>query len=308
MPLYLRVMTLGKSTPPIDLRTQQPGTPTTDEVRVVHADIAPSLVTAPMLIPAPSKEQGQPGGTLWLPRQLAPARYRLACVTAGPFADGARECEAEVFTEVYNNTREELAEEYAPYDSQCFVVVIDQELAAADPVASVIASCRIILPGSAGHKSIDDMTLPPWSADALQATASVGINLDHAMDIATIAVRNRGTREGATAMAALCHGMSMVSIAHDIPWLVAILNDTVRRMFKSWQIDLLEIPELGPRPYYGSPASTPVYLNWPAIRAHLRRNAPRRHRTYILGAMDDVVTDPMISFAATTADALSLTG
>lgn len=290
-------MSLGKSTPPIDLRAKEQ---TADDVRVIRPDQAPVVTPAPSL--------AAPVTTVWLPRQTAPARFRLACVTDGPFSDGARDCEAEVFTEVYNNTGDELAEEYAPYDSQCFVVVIDQLVAESDPVASVIASCRIILPGPAGHKSIDDMKLPPWSADPVESTGYVGINLDYTMDIATIAVRPRGTRAGATAMAALCHGMSMVSIAHDIPWLVAILNDTVRRMFKSWQIELLEIPGLGPRPYYGSPASTPVYLNWPGIRAHLRRNAPRRHRKYILGEMDDVVTDPLLTFAATTSDSLQLTG
>lgn len=232
---------------------------------------------------------------------LEPARFRLACVTDGPFADGARECEAEVFTEVYNNTGEELAEEYAPYGSQCFLVVIDQEQARTDPAGSVLAMSRIILPGAGGHKSVDDLALQPWAADVHAVFDPLGIDLDQTMDIATLAVRRRGGRDGAIAASALCHGMSMVSIAHDLPWLVAILNHTVLRMFATWKVPLLEIPGLGPRPYYGSPASTPVYLNWNETRANLRRNEPNAHRKFILGDMPKVEVDPLITFSTTTA-------
>jgi hypothetical protein len=231
-----------------------------------------------------------------------PARFRLACVTDGPFADGARECEAEVFTEVYNNTGEELAEEYAPYGAQCFLVVIDQEQARTDPAASVLATSRIILPGAGGHKSVDDLALQPWGADVPAVLAPVGVDLAETMDIATLAVRRRGGRDGAIAASALCHGMSMVSIAHDLPWLIAILNRTVLRMFATWKVPLLEIPGLGPRPYYGSPASTPVYLNWNDTRANLRRQEPFAHRKFILGDMPTIEVDPLITYAASTAD------
>lgn len=234
--------------------------------------------------------------------QVRPARFRLTCVTEGPFADGARECEAEVFTEVYNNTGEELAEEYAPYDAQCFLVVIDERKAEQDPVGAVLATSRIILPGPAGHKSIDDMTHEPWSARVHPLLGRVGIDLDSTMDIATLAVRPRGGRDGALAAAALCHGMSLVSVAQDVDWLVAILNERVLRMFSTWKVPLLEIPGLGPRPYYGSPASTPVYLNWNVTRGALRRHEPRAHRRFILGDMHDLTVDPLRIFASSTAE------
>jgi hypothetical protein len=236
-------------------------------------------------------------------------RYRLACVTEGPFADGARDCEAEVFTEVYNNTGEELAEEYAPYDAQCFLVVVDRETARRDPRGSVLAASRIILPGPAGHKSVDDLRLEPWGADVDAVMRPLGLDLGCAMDVATLAVRRRGGRDGALAAAALCHGMAMLSIAHDLPWLVAILNRTVLRMFATWKVPLLEIPGLGPRPYYGSPASTPVYLNWNVTRANLRRQEPFVHRRFVLGDMPGVLVDPLPTFAASTAAApMLLTG
>jgi hypothetical protein len=254
-----------------------------------------NLLTSPSVIDIRRSPVGRPE------RGTEEPRFLLACVTEGPFAQGARECEAEVFTEVYDNTGEELAQEYAPYDAQCFLVVADRHQAASDPVGSVLAMSRIVLPGPAGHKSVDDLALQPWAADVPAVMGTIGLDVGRAMDVATLAVRRRGGRDGATAAAALCHGMSMVSIAHDLPWLVAILNRTVLRMFATWKVPLLEIPGLGPRPYYGSPASTPVYLNWHRTRAALRREQPFAHRRFVLGDLPDVVVDALPGFAASTA-------
>src|SRR3954447_12098752 len=98
----------------------------------------------------------------------------------------ARECEAEVFLRWYGNTREQLAEEYGPYeDSSVFVALADRD-------DEVVGAARMLMPGGrAGLKTLADVGLEPWSVDGGQAAAAVGMNLASTLEVATLGVQGR---------------------------------------------------------------------------------------------------------------------
>ncbi len=68
----------------------------------------------------------------------------------------ARDCEAEVFLQAYGNTREELADEYGPYEDASVYMAVTE------PGGTAVAACRLILPGPAGLKTLNDVARVAW--------------------------------------------------------------------------------------------------------------------------------------------------
>ena len=76
----------------------------------------------------------------------------------GTLLEEARACESAIFLHWYGNTNEQLAAEYGPYEStSVFVALADGD--------RVVGTCRLIIPGPVGLKSVVDAGREPWSVD-----------------------------------------------------------------------------------------------------------------------------------------------
>ena len=65
----------------------------------------------------------------------------------GDLLAATRDCEAEVFLRVYGNTRQQLEEEYGPYEQASVFIAL------ADDSGDVLGACRLIRPTEVGLKS-----------------------------------------------------------------------------------------------------------------------------------------------------------
>src|SRR4051795_8275660 len=94
---------------------------------------------------------------------------RMHFDVSGALLDSARECEAEVFLRWFGNTREQLAEEYGPYeDSSVFLVLADER-------DEVLGAVRLLAPGGrAGLKTLADVGRGPWGVDGGRVAAAAG--------------------------------------------------------------------------------------------------------------------------------------
>ena len=111
---------------------------------------------------------------------------RLHVNPTGDLLAAARECEADVFLHWYGNTREQLADEYGPYEDRSVYLVVS------DADDDVVATMRLIAPGGeAGLKAINDLSGPPWKVDGTRAALSAGLDLD-------LHVGDRNPRQPAT--------------------------------------------------------------------------------------------------------------
>jgi hypothetical protein len=192
----------------------------------------------------------------WVPAVPPFGVYVLA--GSEPSSDLARSIERDVFFEFFGNTPELLAEEYDRYeDASLFLCVVDHER---DRAAGMM---RIITPSPAGFKSLDDIGRA-WGEPPHEVIRRTGVEFepDALWDIATLAVapEYRGDATGGLVSLALYQALGVLATAHDVHWLLAILDvvvldliqDRTRRVFS--RFDGLE-----PRSYLDSPASLPVW-------------------------------------------------
>jgi hypothetical protein len=192
---------------------------------------------------------------------------RLVVEARGALREAARQCEAEVFLDRFGNTAEELAEEYGPYEERTiFLAVVEGE----DGAADVLASARIVLPVPL-PKTLADAGREPWLADPPRVVREVGLDLDRTWDVLTFAVR-RGVRgRGVHAFEALIYGVIEGMAANGAEWMVAMVDDGPRRLLAERGVDLDRLPGTWTAPYFGSPATTPVYARQADMAAGRRR-------------------------------------
>lgn len=204
----------------------------------------------------------------------------------GDLLESARDCEGEVFLRWYGNTREQLAEEYGPYeDCSAFLCV-------ADASGEVLAAARLLAPGGgAGLKTLVDVGRAPWGVDGRRAAAAAGAQLETTWDVATIGVR-RQTQDTARLSLALYHGVVNVCRANGMSGFVAVLDERVRRLLDSVGIVTRTLPGTGPATYLGSPQSTPVYVLRSYMFDQQRRNFPDAYRLVTLGQGLDGIAVP----------------
>ncbi len=215
------------------------------------------------------------------------APLRLVFDPQGDLREAAVSCEAEVFLSWYGNTREQLADEYGPYeDSSVF-------LAVADETDDVLAAVRFLAPGgAAGLKTLVDIAGEPWCVDGRRAAAAVGMDLTSTWEVATMGAR-RGTAGGGTRLAlALYHGLMTVARVNEMSTCVAILDERVRRLLNSVGIIMNALPGTRAAPYLGSTASLPVHTHYPTMRDNQRRQFPDAYRLVTLGTGLDGVSVP----------------
>ncbi len=224
--------------------------------------------------------------------------HRLHFDPQGAVLASARECEAEVFLRWYGNTREQLAQEYSRYDAH------SSFLALADPDGHVLAAARLISPGPAGLKTLDDVSSPPWGVDGRRVAHAARMDLNSTWDVATIGVRRGAPGGGVASALALYHGLVLVGRANHVSGFVAILDEKVRRLLNAVGLQFHPLPGTATGPYLGSTASTPVYAAYGPLLDTQRRTAPDAHRLITLGVGLDGVSVPGLEhFALATARA-----
>jgi hypothetical protein len=192
-------------------------------------------------------------------------------------ADAARRCEAEVFLRRFGNTAEQLAVEYGPYDAtSVWLAVLDD-----DGVAQ--ASGRLIRPGPAGLKTVNDLQRSPWWVDPAATASRAGVDPAASWESATFAVRDGVRERGYDAMEALFYGLAVGSLVNEFEAVVAVIDDKVRRLFGAIGLFLHPFPNTRPGPYLGSPRSSALYAFTDEILATQRRVAPDKWRAITTG-------------------------
>ncbi|WP_380168953.1 hypothetical protein [Jannaschia sp. R86511] len=220
----------------------------------------------------------------WLSEQ-PDGTHRLVFDPRGELLEAARACEADVFMARYGNTREQLAEEYGPYEDHSVF------LALATPAGEVEAAVRFIVPGPAGLKSLVDVQREPWHADASASAGVAGLDLERTWDIATLSARSQRA-DGVSHVAALYHGIAQATRANDVTGTVAILDIRVRRLLDSVGLHYRTLPGTRVRPYLGSAASVPVYAEMAVMLDNQRRIDPDSYRLFVHGSGLDGVSVP----------------
>ena len=197
---------------------------------------------------------------------------RLFFDVQGEMLEAARDCEAEVFADRFGNTAAELDEAYGPYEAHThFVAVVD-------PDGTVAAVMRLIFPGPAGLKTLDDLARPPWSVDPAAAARQAGLDLESTLDVATMAVRNGMRRQGFAASHALAYGLFGAMRVNGIRSMVAMIDAVPYELLRGIGLMFPAIPGTVSRPYFGSPATTPIYAQLEPLLDTQARLAPVAHR------------------------------
>jgi hypothetical protein len=203
----------------------------------------------------------------------------------GDVLAAARECEADVFLNTYGNSRDQLEQEYGPYDASSVFLAITE--AGGDAVAAM----RLITPGPVGLKTLADTNRPPWFVDGARSARAAGLDAARTWDVATLAMR-KGMPGASLAPAALYHGLFHAARANDIRWVVMILDVRVRRLLNSLTIETQLLPGCRPGPYLGSEASVPLWGDLVWMADHQREVAPDAYRLVNLGVGLDGISVP----------------
>ncbi len=200
-----------------------------------------------------------------------------------------RECEAAVFLRAYGNTREQLADEYGPYEDASVFIAL------ADDSGDVLGACRLIRPTAAGLKTLHDAARPPWSVDVDRSVRAAQIDPARTWDFATVGYR-RGLKGAARmAGAALFHGLIQTVRANDVGSAVMIIDERVRGLLAAAGMFGRTLPGTGPARYLGSAASTPVYEHCAQAFDRQRSGNPDAFRLFVQGVGLDGVSVPPLS-------------
>ncbi len=218
----------------------------------------------------------------------SPGLCRLHFAPEGELLASAKECEAQVFLHWFGNTRQQLAQEYLPYDGASTF------LALADSKGEVLAAARLIPPGASGLKTLDDVSQPPWGVDGPRAARAAKLDLDSTWDVATIGVRGGVRGPGVHHALALYHGLVLAGRANQVSGFVAIMDEKVRTLLGAIGLEFHPLPGTAAGPYLGSAASTPVYAEFDRLLDNQRVVAPEAHRLVTLGIGLDGVSVPAL--------------
>jgi hypothetical protein len=211
---------------------------------------------------------------------------RLHVDVQGELREAALACEAEVFLRWFGNTREQLQEEYGPYDSASMFIVV------ADDALDVKAACRIITPGLLGLKTLNDVCGEPWHLDGAAVAAAVDIDPEVSWDVGTLGVRRGQGGRGMVAAAALYHGLIAAMRVNQIHTLLTIVDAPVRCLIDSIGLGMHALPGATPGAYLGSPDSIPVYGHRAPWLDYQRRTFPDAYRLIVQGIGLDGIDIP----------------
>ncbi len=204
----------------------------------------------------------------------------------GDLRTAAEECEESVFLEAFGNTKEQLNSEYETYNDQSVFIAVS------DVDGYVQGTVRLIAPGPAGLKTVNDIAREPWGLDGERVTKAAGIDLAHTWDIATMGVRAECRSNRLMVTMALYHAMMKATRVNEMTSAVAILDSHAQRVMNSLGYIFPAMPGVKPAPYLGSAASTPVYAHYASIVDAQRRINPEAYRLMTLGVGLDGIAIP----------------
>lgn len=204
----------------------------------------------------------------------------------GDMLEAARECEEDVFLQAFGNTRAQLDEEYGPYNDQSIF------LAVTDDAGHVYGACRLITPGAAGLKTLNDVARAPWQVDGARSARAAGIDTSRTWDIATLGVRRdfRGPR--LMVGIALYHGLMKATRLNEVATATAILDSHAHRVLADVGYLFSTLPGTKAAPYLGSEASIPVFGHWTGLADGQRRMFPDMYRLVTQGVGIDGISIP----------------
>ena len=189
---------------------------------------------------------------------------RLLVAHSDAEKQAARDVEARVFLEAFDNTPEVLEQEYGRYaDRSAFVTVIDDR----DGVA--VGAARLVLPDASGEvKTLTDVAGAPWRLPVADSLRTAGLAGRPVVDVATLAVdpRHRRGIAGAEITLALCHGLYRWSLGHHAEGLVTILDDRVLRSCGCSACRWSRCPGRRRSTTWGRPPAPRASARWPASR------------------------------------------
>ena len=182
---------------------------------------------------------------------------RLVVHAEGAAQEAARACEADVFLSRFGNTRQMLDEEYGPYeDASIFLAALDED-------GTAQAMARVIRPGAAGLKTLQDLRRDPWRLDPAEVAAEAGLDLSRTWDYATVAVRPESRRFGVPIFPTVDRAAHYTAFANGATDMLAVLDEAVRTRLARNGPSYPLLPGTRPGPYLGSPASSPIRVRVP---------------------------------------------
>jgi hypothetical protein len=203
-----------------------------------------------------------------------------------------RHIEGRVFLEAFGNTREQLAEEYGPYEaSTVFICVIDHLRML--PVGSM----RIILPSPMGFKSLNDAELV-WGLPTTEMFSRAGLTFEpgNTWDLTTVSVAAE-YRIKATAgivSVGMYQATNMAARNCGIDWMVSISDMPVLRIMRKMNIPWYGFKGASPQPYLGSAASVPAWCHiTPAEERRLAGLNPEMYNILVKGTGLEPVLRPL---------------
>jgi hypothetical protein len=217
--------------------------------------------------------------------------YRLAFQPSEAIRAKAFGCEAEIFGATYGVPYDHHVEEFAPYESaSAFLVVLDRR----DEIAGVM---RLITPGPAGLKTLNEAGGDPWNIDGLRAAAVVGVDPAQTWDVATLGVPKGVGRHRFAVTAAMYHGLALAARRNRVRSLVMTVDERVRSILQVAGLFTTALPGATPGPFCGSPASTPVYGHCAQMLSIQRRVNLEAYRLVTQGVgLDDISIPPSTDF------------
>jgi hypothetical protein len=199
----------------------------------------------------------------------------------------AFEHEAKVFETTYRLSYDFHVAEFAPYEEQsAFLVVVDR-------AQEVRATMRIVTPGPAGLKTLVEAAREPWCIDAARSAAVVGIDPDRTWDVATLAVGRGLGRHRLAVTAALYHGLTVAARQNRVASLLMTVDERVRGILQHYfGLYTTALPGAAPKPFEGSPASTPAFGHCAAMLDQQRRMSPEAYRLITQGIGLEAIAVP----------------
>lgn len=215
---------------------------------------------------------------------------RLLVADSAAEQEAARDVEARVFLEAFDNTPEVMEREYGPYaDRSAFVTVID------DRDGTAVGVARLVLPDSTGEvKTLTDVAGEPWRLSVPDSLRRAGLAGRPIVDVATLAVdpRYRRGAAGAEITLALCHGLYRWSLGHGAEGLVTVLDDRVLRLLRVISVPMTAMPGATSQYYLGSPASTPCVCVLAGVPEYIWAHRPDLAPALLDGTFRSIALDP----------------
>jgi hypothetical protein len=195
--------------------------------------------------------------------------------------------EAKVFETTYRVPYDFHVAEFAPYEDQsAFLVVVDEE-------QQVRATMRLVTPGPVGLKTLVEAARDPWFIDAGRSAAVVGIDPERTWDVATLAVGRGLGRHRLAVTAALYHGLTIAALQNRVASLLMTVDERVRGILQQYfGLYTTALPGATPKPFEGSPASTPVFGHCAQMLDQQRRLSPEAYRLITQGIGLEAVAIP----------------